>query len=427
MTNLKSLNPVRVQEHFSTKEVLLSSEKIAIEKFEAIELKAILKIVNKTLGKLVSTDLNIRVETGSLIFNVVNQVEIKLNRQVDGKFNDLCFNINALMFEKNSTLVKSEIVKFDMVNRIILADKNIISAYYDNSNNTMIEYEKEKYERQHQLRKITDKERTQLGKQGIYITTETIYKSFDNKDLYDTSYNETMNTTSFEISTDNKEVLEALKELGVKKARKIKEIKTNDLYIVEFLEAPEVIEVKKEVSEVESDKELTVLETIESTVKKHGFIEISNVFLEDKSIFAVMYNSKLQSIDILSASNNDKYFIQDFTRINQRKILELINCTLKKVESFKACNDRMIAYKYEQEVKNKERKALKASIPNNIYHDDIEVIKVTVSMSKAQIFKLAHKLAKTFEGNYSACLSMALKEVYAKIKSLKETSLSLAA
>lgn len=358
MTNLKSLNPVRVQEHFSTKEVLLSSEKIAIEKFEAIELKAILKIVNKTLGKLVSTDLNIRVETGSLIFNVVNQVEIKLNRQVDGKFNDLCFNINALMFEKNSTLVKSEIVKFDMVNRIILADKNIISAYYDNSNNTMIEYEKEKYERQHQLRKITDKERTQLGKQGIYITTETIYKSFDNKDLYDTSYNETMNTTSFEISTDNKEVLEALKELGVKKARKIKEIKTNDLYIVESLEAPEVIEVKKEITPVETNNNLIPLETIANWIKRDN------------------------------------------------------------------------EYKHQQEAKSKKALQNKYSSNSDIveaFESESQVIDITVSMNKAQIFKLAHRLAKTFEGDYKACLSMALKEVYSKIKSLKETSLSLAA
>jgi len=345
-------------DNFSTKEVLLSSEKIAIEKFEAIELKAILKIVNKTLGKLVSTDLNIRVESGSLIFNVVNQVEIKLNRQVDGKFNDLCFNINALMFEKNATLVKSDIVAFDMVNRIILADKNIISAYYDNSNNTMIEYEKEKYERHHQLRKITDEERTQPGKQGIYITTETIYKAFSNKELYDTSYNETMNTTSFEISTDNKEVLEVLKELGVKKARKIKEIKTNDLYIVESLEAPEVIEVKKEITPVETNNNLIPLETIANWIKRDN------------------------------------------------------------------------EYKHQQEAKSKKALQNKYSSNSDIveaFESESQVIEITVSMNKAQIFKLAHRLAKTFEGDYKACLSMALKEVYSKIKSLKETSLSLAA
>lgn len=384
-SGLKSLNPVSINEKFSTKEELLSSEKIAIEKFEAIELKAILKIVNKTLGKLVSTDLNIRVEAGSLIFNVVNQVEIKLNRQVDNKFSGLSFNINALMFEKNATLVKSEIVAFDMVNRIILADKNIISAYYDNSNNTMIEYEKEKYERNHQLRKITDKERTQLGKQGIYITTETIYKAFDNKELYDTSYNRTMNTTNFEISTDNKEVLEALKELGVKKVRKVKEIKTNDLYIVESLETPEVIEVKKEIASVETNNNLIPLETIANWIKR----------------------------------DND--------------------------------------YKHQQEQISKERQALKPSIPSNLYDDDFKeinpreirkkeiadrkkisnvtwelneieyIIETNANMSKSDIFKLAHRLAKTFEGDYKACLSMALKEVYSKIKSLKEKSLSLAA
>ena len=33
-------------------------------------------------------------------------------------------------------------------------------------------------------------------------------------------------------------------------------------------------------------------------------------------------------------------------------------------------------------------------------------------MNKKEIFKAAHKLAKTFEGNYSACFSMALKEIY---------------
>jgi len=263
-----------------------------------------------------------------------------------------------LMFEKNATLVKSDIVAFDMVNRIILADKNIISAYYDNSNNTMIEYEKEKYERHHQLRKITDEERTQPGKQGIYITTETIYKAFSNKELYDTSYNETMNTTSFEISTDNKEVLEVLKELGVKKARKIKEIKTNDLYIVESLEAPEVIEVKKEITPVETNNNLIPLETIANWIKRDN------------------------------------------------------------------------EYKHQQEAKSKKALQNKYSSNSDIveaFESESQVIEITVSMNKAQIFKLAHRLAKTFEGDYKACLSMALKEVYSKIKSLKETSLSLAA
>ena len=38
-------------------------------------------------------------------------------------------------------------------------------------------------------------------------------------------------------------------------------------------------------------------------------------------------------------------------------------------------------------------------------------------MNKAMIFKAAHKLAKTFEGNYSACFSLALKEFYYDIQS----------
>ena len=63
---------------------------------------------------------------------------------------------------------------------------------------------------------------------------EKLFPNFGEADC-DIQHNETMNTTSFEISTDNKEVLDALKELGVKKARKVKEIKTNDLYIVECL------------------------------------------------------------------------------------------------------------------------------------------------------------------------------------------------
>lgn len=37
-------------------------------------------------------------------------------------------------------------------------------------------------------------------------------------------------------------------------------------------------------------------------------------------------------------------------------------------------------------------------------------------MTNSQIFTAAHKLAKTFEGNYSACLKMALIDIYFKLK-----------
>ena len=40
-------------------------------------------------------------------------------------------------------------------------------------------------------------------------------------------------------------------------------------------------------------------------------------------------------------------------------------------------------------------------------------------MTKAQIFKAAHKMAKTFIGAYSACLSLALKTIYAAMKNAK--------
>jgi len=39
-------------------------------------------------------------------------------------------------------------------------------------------------------------------------------------------------------------------------------------------------------------------------------------------------------------------------------------------------------------------------------------------MNKSNIMKAAHKLAKTFSGDYRACLSMALREVYKAIKSI---------
>ncbi len=35
-------------------------------------------------------------------------------------------------------------------------------------------------------------------------------------------------------------------------------------------------------------------------------------------------------------------------------------------------------------------------------------------MTKSEIFKAAHKLAKSFEGDYRACFALALKEVYSK-------------
>lgn len=41
-------------------------------------------------------------------------------------------------------------------------------------------------------------------------------------------------------------------------------------------------------------------------------------------------------------------------------------------------------------------------------------------MTKQQIFVAAHKLAKTFEGNYSACFSLALKTIYKEMNMTKE-------
>ncbi|WP_239255453.1 hypothetical protein [Listeria ilorinensis] len=37
-------------------------------------------------------------------------------------------------------------------------------------------------------------------------------------------------------------------------------------------------------------------------------------------------------------------------------------------------------------------------------------------MTKKEIFTAAHKLAKEFEGNYSACFALALRTVYAEMK-----------
>jgi oligoendopeptidase F len=36
--------------------------------------------------------------------------------------------------------------------------------------------------------------------------------------------------------------------------------------------------------------------------------------------------------------------------------------------------------------------------------------------TKSEIFKAAHKLAKTFIGNYAACFSLALTEIYSQLK-----------
>lgn len=39
-------------------------------------------------------------------------------------------------------------------------------------------------------------------------------------------------------------------------------------------------------------------------------------------------------------------------------------------------------------------------------------------MTKSNIMKAAHKLAKTFSGDYRACLALAMKEVYAVVRKL---------
>jgi len=38
-----------------------------------------------------------------------------------------------------------------------------------------------------------------------------------------------------------------------------------------------------------------------------------------------------------------------------------------------------------------------------------------MNISKKEIFSKAHQMAKTFEGNYRACFSLALKEIYSAI------------
>jgi hypothetical protein len=43
----------------------------------------------------------------------------------------------------------------------------------------------------------------------------------------------------------------------------------------------------------------------------------------------------------------------------------------------------------------------------------------TNDMSKSEIFKAAHKMAKSFEGHYSACFALALREIYASMKEEK--------
>ena len=175
-------------------------------------------------------------------------------------------------------------------------------------------------------------------------------------------------------------VLEDIKELGVKLAIKIKEIKTNDLYIVESLEAPEVIEVKTEALPVENKKiieleSFQVTKQIENIVKTFNKIPVE-LTLNKKQIKGLIYNEADNSINVLDL-NKTATNINDICPFDQKLILLSMS----------------------------------------------KKINFTINMSKSEIFKTAHKLAKTFEGNYSACLSMALKEVYAKIKSLKETSL----
>lgn len=46
-------------------------------------------------------------------------------------------------------------------------------------------------------------------------------------------------------------------------------------------------------------------------------------------------------------------------------------------------------------------------------------------MTKAEIFKQAHKMAKSFEGNYRACFSLALKEIFLSLKGKKEMKVTM--
>ncbi len=150
---------------------------------------------------------------------------------------------------------------------------------------------------------------------------------------------------------------------------------------------------------------------------------------ESKKMYKITEdNSKTDTVWVFKIET-DKLYSDNYN--NNR--LNLINEIKNKCENFSFNNLLELEYKkLEQKnivpIKSKndlliekieaDKKYIK-KINNQFVESDILEYSSKKILTKSELMKLSHKLAKTFEGDYKACLSLAMKQIYQEQKILK--------
>lgn len=130
---------------------------------------------------------------------------------------------------------------------------------------------------------------------------------------------------------------------------------------------------------------------------------------ESKKMYKITEdNSETDTVWVFKIET-DKLYSDNYN--NNR--LNLINEIKNKCEIFSFNN------LLELEYKKLEQKIINPIINIETKQDIKASILETKLLTKSELMKLSHKLAKTFEGDYKACLSLAMKQIYQEQKILK--------
>lgn len=130
---------------------------------------------------------------------------------------------------------------------------------------------------------------------------------------------------------------------------------------------------------------------------------------ESKKMYKITEDNSKTDIVWIFKIEIDKLYSDNYN--NNR--LNLINEIKNKCENFSFNNLLEIEYKkLEQKIMNP---IINIGTKQDIKPSVIE----NKLLSRSELMKLSHKLAKTFEGDYKACLSLAMKQIYQEQKILK--------
>ena len=128
--------------------------------------------------------------------------------------------------------------------------------------------------------------------------------------------------------------------------------------------------------------------------------------IETDKLYSDNYNNNR-----LNLINEIKNKCENFS-FNNLLELEYKKLEQKNIVPIKSKNDLLIE-KIEAEKKYIQK------INNQFVESDILEYSSKKILTRSELMKLSHKLAKTFEGDYKACLSLAMKQIYQEQKILK--------